>query len=322
MCYSIAYLEKKAKKLAERYKDFFPSDWSEQQLTTMDPAASNLLTKQPTQSGIQSNRPTQTGIQSPRPTQTGIQPPQSIQTGILFPEDHSGLPKKHSGTQSDDSEALPSKPNDLPVYFFVSGFSHPLLPVIRQDGLHLCQWGLVPFWAKDAAFADTIRSKTLNAKGETVFEKPSFRGSIVSKRCLLPVNGFFEWREVNKVKYPYFIKLRDSDIFSLGCIFESWTDRHTGEMRDTFSIITTAANPMMEKIHNLKKRMPLIIGRDDEAAWVDPGLGAPGIKKLIKPFDEGNMHAHTVSRFLNNPRNERNVPEALKEVVYDELEWD
>jgi putative SOS response-associated peptidase YedK len=310
MCYSIAYLEKKAKKLAERYKDFFPADWSEQQVTTMNPATSDIPT----------TRSTQTGIQSPRPTQTGIQSPQSIQTGILFPEERPGHPSEQPEAQSAESEALPPEPYDLPVYFFVSGFSHPLLPMIRQDGLHLYQWGLVPYWSKDTDFADSIRSKTLNAKGETVFEKPSFRGSIVSKRCLLPVNGFFEWREVNKVKYPYFIKLRGPDIFSLGCICDSWTDRQTGEVRDTFSIITTPANPMMEKIHNLKKRMPLIIGRDDEAAWVDPDLGAAGIKRLIKPFHEGGMQAYTVSRFLNSPRNDRNVPEALKEVVYDDLE--
>lgn len=247
MCYSIAYLEKKAKKLAERYKDFFPSDWS---------------------------------------------------------EGHEKF--------ADDS--------NLPVYYFVSGFSHPQLPVIKQDGLHLHQWGLIPFWSKDTAFADSIRSKTLNAKGETVFEKPSFRSSIVSKRCLLPVSGFFEWREVNKVKLPYFIKLRDDELFSLGCLYESWTDRQTGEVRDTFSIITTAANPLMEKIHNVKKRMPLIIAREDETAWVDPSLGKTGIRKLIKPYYEGGMLAYPVSRFLNNPRNERNVPEALKAVVYDDLD--
>ena len=290
MCYSIAYLEKKAKKLAERYKDFFPSDWSEQQNATMNPTAS----------GMPSQRP--------------------AETGILFPEERPGHPSEQPEAQSAESEALSSEPIDLPVYYFVSGFSHPLLPVISQGGLHICQWGLVPVWTKDTAFADSIRSKTLNAKGETVFEKPSFRGSIVSKRCLLPVSGFFEWREVNKVKVPYFIKLREPDIFSLGCICDSWTDRQTGEVRDTFSIITTAANPLMEKIHNVKKRMPLIIGRDDEAAWVDPGLGAPGIRKLIKPFDEGSMHAYTVSRLVNNPRNERNVSAALEEVAYADLE--
>lgn len=290
MCYSIAYLERKAKKLAERYKDFLPADWSEHQDVTMKPAASGPPSKRPTQ------------------------------TGILFPEERPVPPPAHAGSRSAESEALPSDPSDLPIYYFVNGFSHPQLPVIVNDGIRLYQWGLVPFWSKDTAFADGIRSKTLNAKGETVFEKPSFRSSITVKRCLLPVSGFFEWREVNKVKVPYFIGVKDSALFSLGCINDSWTDRQTGEVRDTFSIITTPANPMMEKIHNLKKRMPLIIGRDDEAAWVDPDLDAAGIKRLIKPYHEDEMQAYTVSRFLNSPRNDRNVPEALEEVVYDGLD--
>lgn len=221
------------------------------------------------------------------------------------------------GTSDPDQAAVQG---DLPTFYFISGFSHPFLPVITSGGLHLYQWGLVPSWAKDTDGADEIRSKTLNARGETIFEKASFRGSILSKRCLLPVSGFYEWREVNKVKYPYFISVRDEDIFSLGCIYAHWTDRETGEVRHTFSIVTTPANPLMEKIHNSKKRMPLIIARGDEPLWADPGLDAAGVRALIRPFEEGSMHAYTVSRALNNPRNERNIPEALEEVVYEELE--
>jgi putative SOS response-associated peptidase YedK len=212
-----------------------------------------------------------------------------------------------------------AEPGDLPTFYFVSGFSFPFLPVIGHDGLHLYQWGLIPHWARDAAFADDIRAKTLNAKGETVFEKPSFKSSIMSRRCLLPVSGFFEWREAGKLKYPYFIRVRDESLFSMGCICSNWVDRNTGEVRHTFSILTTAANPLMEKIHNLKKRMPLIIDRADESAWVDPKLNAQGIKQLIRPYGEAGMHAHTVSRMLNSPRNERNIPEALEKVVYEEL---
>lgn len=295
MCYSVAYLEKKAKKLAERYKDFFPADWSEEHLHD------------------EPQPPPGKGSDDAGGYAAGDAPASPEQLGLPLFDDELADPR-----DKDPDEV--SAPGDLPTFYFVSGFSFPFLPVIRHDGLHLCQWGLVPHWAKDSAFADDIRSKTLNARGETVFGKPSFRGSITSKRCLLPVSGFFEWRAVNKMKYPYFIRLKEEQLFSLGCIFDTWTDRLTGEHRQTFSIVTTAANPLMETIHNLKKRMPLIIGREDEAAWADPGLDVREIKELIKPFDENRMEAWTVSRSLNSPRNQRDIPQALEKVVYEELE--
>lgn len=269
MCYSIAYLERKAKKLAERYKDLLPADWSDLYGTDAEET------------------------------------------------DEAPVP---AAGESFRKELLETGPQyELPVYYFVSGFAHPMLPVIRHDGIFLHQWGLVPYWAKDADVANDIRTKTLNAMGETVFEKPSFKGSILAKRCLLPVNGFFEWRELNKVKYPYFVRLKDNELFSLGCIYATWADRQTGEVRDTFSIITTPANPLMEKIHNLKKRMPLIIAQQDEAAWADPKLSTENIRKLIRPFNEAHMHAYTISRMVNNPRNERNIAEVLEEVQYHEI---
>ena len=208
---------------------------------------------------------------------------------------------------------------ELPLYFFVSGFSHPVLPIVKSDGIFLYEWGLIPFWNKTVQSAIEIQSKTLNAVGETIFEKPSYRKSILSKRCLLGISGFFEWRDVNKVKYPYFIKTKDNNIFSLGCIYDNWTDTTTGEIKNTFSIITTAANPLMETIHNLKKRMPLIIAPEDEMKWIEPSLTKQEIAKLIKPYDEKEMTAYTVSKRINNARNDRNVAENLYEVDYPEL---
>jgi putative SOS response-associated peptidase YedK len=209
---------------------------------------------------------------------------------------------------------------ELPVYYFVSGFSHPILPIVKYDGIFLFEWGLIPFWTKDHASADDIRNKTLNAVGETVFEKPSFRKSIISKRCLLGINGFYEWREFNKQKYPYFIKTLSSDIFSLGCIYENWVDNTTGEIRNTFSILTTPANPLMEKIHNQKKRMPLILAKEDEALWIDPRLTTEQIKTCIKPYNEADMTAYTISKQANNASNNRNISEITQRVEYPELE--
>lgn len=210
-------------------------------------------------------------------------------------------------------------PLNLSLLYFVSGFSHPQLPIIKHDGLFLFEWGLIPFWIKDMHAANAIRTKTLNAVGETIFEKPSFRKSIVSQRCLLGVNGFYEWREYKKIKYPYLIQTKSHSIFSLGCIYESWVDMDTGEIKNTFSILTTAANPLMEKIHNQKKRMPLIIAASDESKWIDPKLSKEKIEEIIKPYDESDMKAQTISMNSNNVRFDRNTPEIITPVNYDEL---
>ena len=208
---------------------------------------------------------------------------------------------------------------ELPGSYFISAFSHPKLPLVKHDGISLYSWGLIPSWIKADKDAKDIRTKTLNAMGETAFEKPSFRKSMAGKRAILGVSGFYEWREVHKVKYPYFIKVRGEEFTSLACIYEEWVNRETGEQVPTFSILTTPANPLMEKIHNSKMRMPLILNRRDEAAWINPELPNEEVKKLIHPFDEHKMEAYTVSQFVNNARNNRNVPEAILPVEYPEL---
>lgn len=209
---------------------------------------------------------------------------------------------------------------ELPYHYLVSGFSYPRLAIVKQDSVSLYEWGLVPSWVKDQKTADDIHSKTLNAVGETVFEKPSFRKSILSQRCLLPVSGFYEWREVNGVKYPYYIQLKEQDYFSLGSIYDTWINKDTGEIRNTFSIITTPANPIMEKIHNLKKRMPLILSTEDQLKWLDPDLKTEHIKELIKPFPDTDMKANTISRAAGNARNNRDIPEIMEKVEYEELQ--
>lgn len=208
---------------------------------------------------------------------------------------------------------------ELPFHYLVSGFSHPTLPIINQDGLFLYDWGLIPSWVKDTVTAYDIRTKTLNAVGETAFEKPSFRKSIATKRCLLPISGFYEWQEFKGNKYPYFIQLAETDYFSLGSIYDTWINTGTGEIKNTFSIITTPANPLMEKIHNLKKRMPLILSSEDEMKWLDPDLKTEQIKELIKPFPDKEMTAYTISRVANSTRNNRDFPEIIKPVFYPEL---
>lgn len=232
------------------------------------------------------------------------------------------LEKKKSKLVERYQNALPAnwKSNmeefEVPTYYFVSGFEHPKLPIIKHDGIYLYEWGLIPNWAKD----DSFQHNTLNAVGETVFEKPSFKSAIVSQRCILPVSGFFEWRQLNNKKYPYFIKMENQEIFSLACVYDTWLNKSTGEVKNTFSIITTPANELMEKIHNVKKRMPLILKLSDEKTWLDPQLSRQSITDLIKTYTETDLVAIPISMEANNAKANRNKAVILERVDYPELQ--
>ena len=159
------------------------------------------------------------------------------------------------------NEGVQMKFNFDEDYFLVYGFSHPKLPIIKQGVIELSEWGLIPSFAVNEEKANELANMTLNARSDTIREKPSYKKSIVSQRCLLVVDGFFEWRHENNRKIPFYIYPKDETVFYMGCIYNSWVNKLTGEVRDTFSIITTAANPLMEYIHNSKKRMPLILSK-------------------------------------------------------------
>lgn len=183
----------------------------------------------------------------------------------------------------------------------VSAFSLPDCPVICSESpseIKLLKWGLIPAWSRDEEFADEIRMKTFNAKSETLIEKPSFRHLVKSRRCLVLTNGFYEWQTRGKLKQPYFIRLKDSEAFALAGLHDSWTNETSGEKLDTFTVITTRANAMMEEIHNTKKRMPVIIDRDDELNWIDPELPQQKIKSFLEPFGQEAMYAEEVDRSL------------------------
>jgi putative SOS response-associated peptidase YedK len=178
----------------------------------------------------------------------------------------------------------------------ISAFSLPLLPVICSDDpktIRLFMWGLIPFWVKDANQAKEIRMKTFNAKSETLAEKPSFRNSLTRKRCLVLANGFYEWQTNEKVKIPYYICLRDQTAMALAGLYDQWTNPESGEMLNTFTIITTRANPMMEVIHNVKKRMPVILSQDTEQLWIDLKTEPQKIS-LFEPFPENRMFASRI----------------------------
>lgn len=167
----------------------------------------------------------------------------------------------------------------LPEFdILANGFTHLEMPVITNAEPHKIQflkWGLVPSFVKDKATADQLSKMCLNAMYETINEKPSFRDSAKNKRCIIPATSFIEWQwtdltKKNCVKQKYEIGL-NNEIFSFAGLWSNWTNKETGEIMSTFSIITTPANQLMSEIHNNKKRMPLILRPDQEKDWLSGG---------------------------------------------------
>ncbi len=209
-----------------------------------------------------------------------------------------------------------SEPELTEAKYYISGFEFPRMPVItnQQPGrLQGYTWGLIPFWVKTPTEALEIRTHTLNARSDTIFTKPSFRNAIRERRCLVPADGFYEWREAGGKKYPYFIYRKDRGIFSFAGIWEEWIGHSTGEVLRTFSILTTDANPLMEQIHNTKKRMPVILPREKELDWLRDGLGKEEIVALTKPLEGQLLSAHPISKLINSRTSNRNVA-AIQEV--------
>lgn len=188
----------------------------------------------------------------------------------------------------------------------VNAFSFPDCLIISADpGVLSFKWGLIPFWVKDEKQADEIKRMTLNARADTIFSKPSFREPIMKKRCLVPSTGYFEWRHEDGKKIPYYIYVKDEPIFSMAGIYDEWLDKTTGEVINTFSIITTEANPLTDYIHNTKHRMPAILSQEDEEKWLDPKLDKKGIESLLHPFPEDQMSAYIIKNvFLKQKSND------------------
>ena len=183
-------------------------------------------------------------------------------------------------------------------FFHISGFVHPDLPFVTNkdpDQIELLRWGLIPGWVKDREKADELAKRTLNARSETVFEKPSFRSAIVKRRGLLPVNGFVEWRHEGTAKIPHLVRTHDHGLFTLGCLWEAWTDTESGEVLKTFSIVTTEANELMSYVHNNKQRMPVIISPADRAVWLESSE-REDLTRLMRPLNDGLLEAQPVSR--------------------------
>lgn len=178
------------------------------------------------------------------------------------------------------------------------------VPVIRAtpNGSELARlrWGLVPSWAKDPS----IGNRMINARAETVAEKPSFRAAFKRRRCLVPANGFYEWQKLaDGTKQPFHMRLKSRRPFAIAGLWERWQSKNPQESPlDSFTLITTEANALTEQVHH---RMPVILSGPERRTWLDPNqTDRTCLEDLLKPYAPEAMEIFPVSRFVNRPQND------------------
>jgi len=175
-----------------------------------------------------------------------------------------------------------------------------IIPVIRHTGhtgskeMAGCKWGLIPFWAKDPKIGNNL----INAKAETIAEKPSFKHAFAKRRCLIPADGFYEWQKRGKApSQPIYVRRRDGGLFAFAGLWEEWKTPD-GELLPTCTIITVEPNELISQFHH---RMAAILKPDEEAAWIDPGSKAEDLLRLLRPYSSDELEAFPVSRAVNSP---------------------
>ncbi|SNC77262.1 Putative SOS response-associated peptidase YedK [Hymenobacter gelipurpurascens] len=190
-----------------------------------------------------------------------------------------------------------------PTYNAAPSQSLPVILNTEPGRIQLMRWGLVPGWVKDLKAAP----KPINARAETLTEKPSFRTLLQRRRALVLADSFYEWQASTHGKTPYRILLKDQQPFAFAGLWDEWVDRQTGEVLPTFTIITTEPNELMAPIHN---RMPVILpSRESELAWLDDGLGLEEYQHLLQPYPAEAMQAYAISTLVNSPAH--NSPEVM-----------
>lgn len=205
----------------------------------------------------------------------------------------------HNTNVFDDSYFAPSynvAPQSLqPVVWLDSETGQRELTVMR--------WGLVPFWAKDSK----IGYSTINAKSETVATSPAFREAMKRRRCLVPAEWFYEWQKIDaKTRQPYAIGLRDGSLFAFAGLWETWKDKAKDQVLETYTVLTTDPNELMEPIHN---RMPVILAPRDYERWLEPGEPTHLPVDLLRPYPAEEMRVWKVGDAVGNVRN--NAPELI-----------
>jgi putative SOS response-associated peptidase YedK len=174
-----------------------------------------------------------------------------------------------------------------------------LEPAVPGAARHLVmlRWGLIPAWAKDKA----IGSRMINARAETVAEKPAFRAAFAKRRCLVVADGFYEWRTESGAKQPYWAAMADGRPFAFAGLWEQWTDRSDGSRVESCTIVTTEANELLRPIH---PRMPVIVDPVDFDAWLDVSAAPEAARALLRPYPAGPMTVYPVSPRVNSVAND------------------
>ena len=184
--------------------------------------------------------------------------------------------------------------------FNVAPTDDALVVVQRDDrrAIKAYRWGLIPHWAENAK----VGSRMINARAETLTSSPAFRDALQRKRCLVPVESFYEWRREGTVRQPYAIGRADGRPLVLAGVWSGWRDPAIEKIRRTFTIVTTTPNETMAPIHN---RMPVVLADDEWATWLDPGLTETGeLLAMLEPRDDLELAVRPVSQLVNNVRND------------------
>lgn len=205
-----------------------------------------------------------------------------------------------------------------------SGFAHPSWPVIpagKAGNAQTFHWGLIPFWVKTPEDARSIRSKTLNSRSETAHQLPSFRSLVHARRCIIPVDGFFEPFRLDKKSYPFYIHRKDGKPFALGGLWDANEKLGAG----TFTVLTMPAAGLIAEIHNEKLRMPLMLSGELYSQWTDPGVPWEEAKHQAWEAAErmtGELSAYPVGPLLYSRGRDSNIPEVRSPFTYNISEVD
>jgi putative SOS response-associated peptidase YedK len=206
---------------------------------------------------------------------------------------------EHSPEQLMKVYQLTSMPDLSPRYNITP--SQQIVVVRQQNGgdheLTSLQWGLIPSWSKDSA----IGYKMINARSETVHEKPSFKQAFHARRCIVPASGFYEWQKAGKEKIPHYIHLRDGGIMSLAGLWERWKTPEGKEL-ETCTILTTAANSLVKRLHD---RMPVILHRAEFDIWLDQDVDDVNrLTELFHPYPSDQLEEYVVTKDVNSTMND------------------
>lgn len=198
---------------------------------------------------------------------------------------------------------------DDPIASHYNAAPSHYLPIIRSAApaqMSLAQWGFLPHWKRP----DSRLRAMINARAETVAQKPLFRAAFKTNRCLIPADAFYEWKRFGSRKVPYRIGLKTEAPFAFAGIWDLYTDTH-GIETPTFAILTTEPNALLQTIHN---RMPVIVRREDELKWLNPHLARDDAKHMLKPYPAEMMRAYEISTRINAPT--YNLPNVIEPISY------